>query len=109
MPIKYGDRKVAMLTVGRDTHIPNPEAETKRKALKKRHRPAKDYVLDDFDVPTRRYAYVEKSIFQFMDLARFGVLTGRSIDISERAVLRRSCRRQPGMLTFASSAALPLL
>ena len=35
------------------------------------------YVADDRDVQTRRYAYLEKSIYQFMELARSSRLSGR--------------------------------
>ena len=38
---------------------------------------AKQYVADDYDVPTRRYAYVEKSIHQFVELSATGAMAGR--------------------------------
>lgn len=38
---------------------------------------AKQYVADDCGVPTRRYAYVEKSIHQFVELSATGAMAGR--------------------------------
>ena len=37
----------------------------------------KEYVADDFGVPTRRFAYMEKSIYQFMTFASSEQMTGR--------------------------------
>jgi hypothetical protein len=49
-----------------------------RKAFKKTvGEPGKTYVADDLNIPTRRYAYVEKSIYQMMEFVRSLGLTGR--------------------------------
>jgi hypothetical protein len=40
-------------------------------------KPQKEYVEDDRDVPTRRFAYMEKSFYQFMEFLATGSMTGR--------------------------------
>jgi hypothetical protein len=40
-------------------------------------RNGKEYVADNRGVPTRRHAYVEKNVFQLMDLLATGSMTGR--------------------------------
>jgi hypothetical protein len=88
---------VAKLVVGRANFMPKPvppkataaEGEsavedeapaeaTPARGLKVRiGKPDKEYVDDDRGVETRRFAYVEKSYYQFMELVATGVMTGR--------------------------------
>ena len=72
-----GDKVVATLTRGAAMFEPVPGSEA-RPLFKKRDKPGDGhYVLDDRNVPTRRYAYVEKSNAQFLEFALSGVMTGR--------------------------------
>ncbi|HEY8919925.1 MAG TPA: hypothetical protein VIM87_25975 [Chitinophaga sp.] len=47
--------------------------------------PEKEYVEDNIGVPTRRYAYVEKSFYQFMEFLSIGSMTGRWQMLSQAA------------------------
>lgn len=48
-------------------------------------KPEKEYVEDNIGVPTRRYAYVEKSFYQFMEFLSIGSMTGRWQMLSQAA------------------------
>lgn len=78
----YKDGKVvAQITVGATTFVAagQPAGATARPTFTKlRGSTAQgEYVKDDRGVATRRYAYCEKSIYQFMELVLTGQMTGR--------------------------------
>lgn len=80
-------KAVATLAKG-EVFDETPSAATKRKTYKKRSgAPDRTYVNDDRGVKTRRYAYVEKSIYQMMQFVRAGELTGRYQRIHEEMKL----------------------
>jgi hypothetical protein len=68
---------VADLTAGRASYTDTTPADAAATVRKTFTRNGKQYVADDRDVPTRRFAFVEKSIYQFMELLGTGTMTGR--------------------------------
>ncbi len=75
------DNLVATLTVGLGAFVEKADAdapEGQRKVFTRDSGDgAKQYVADDNGIPTRRYAYVEKSIHQFVELSATGAMAGR--------------------------------
>lgn len=78
--VDKGGMAVATLTVGKDAFVETTPSGVSTKTRRTFTRPgvgAKEYVADNRNAPTRRFAYVEKSIYQFMELISTGTMTGR--------------------------------
>jgi hypothetical protein len=73
------DNVVATITRGAGVfeEVANPTGGDRKTFKKPTGETARTYVADDHDVPTRRYAYVEKSVYQMMEFVRALRLTGR--------------------------------
>lgn len=65
---------VASVVVGAAAYVPGKKTAGGRATFT---RNGKQYVADNRGAPTRRYAYVEKNVFQLMDLFATGSMTGR--------------------------------
>jgi hypothetical protein len=77
-----GGKTIATLSVGEASHIPDLESEdedpkSERVTLTKLDKPLQQYVEDDRGIATRRYAYCEKSFFQFMEFVATHAMSGR--------------------------------
>jgi hypothetical protein len=77
-----GDKVIAHLSVGEASYIPDllgegEEPKSERVTLTKLDKPLQQYVEDDRRVATRRYAYCEKSFYQFMELVATEMMSGR--------------------------------
>jgi hypothetical protein len=70
---QYGE-PVAVLLLGADAYTDSGKSPGGRATFR---RNGKEYVADDRGVPTRRYAYVEKNVFQLMDFITQASMTGR--------------------------------
>jgi hypothetical protein len=73
------DKVVATITRGAGVfeEVKNPTTGDRKAFKKPTGETDRTYVADDHGVPTRRYAYVEKSIYQMMEFVRALRLTGR--------------------------------
>ncbi len=73
--VKDGEGEVvAILLLGSDAFKEGEQTPGGRATYR---RNGKDYVADNRGTPTRRFAYVEKNVFQLMDLITQGTMTGR--------------------------------
>jgi|GEM_PF-5429997 len=94
---EHGDREVkngsnqivATLMSDEGSYLPelidDDHPEDQRIKYSRFDKPEKEYVEDNIGVPTRRYAYVEKSFYQFMEFLSIGSMTGRWQMLSQAA------------------------
>lgn len=68
------DEPVATVALGTAAYVKGPPTAFGRATFT---RNGKQYVADNRGVPTRRHAYVEKNVFQLMELLAAGSMTGR--------------------------------
>ena len=71
---RSGGEPVASVVLGTAAYRKGPPAPGGRATFR---RNAKEYVADNRGIPTRRYAYVEKNVFQVMELLAGNSMTGR--------------------------------
>jgi hypothetical protein len=86
---EHGDREIkndrneviATLMSDQGSYLPelidDDHPEDQRIKYTRFDKPEKEYVEDNIGVPTRRYAYVEKSFYQFMEFLSTGSMIGR--------------------------------
>ncbi|SEN37854.1 hypothetical protein SAMN04488505_1104 [Chitinophaga rupis] len=88
--VKNGSNQVvATLMSDQGSYLPDlvgpDHPEDLRTKYSRFDKPEKEYVEDNVGVPTRRYAYVEKSFYQFMEFLSIGSMTGRWQMLSQAA------------------------
>ena len=88
--VKNGSNQVvATLMSDQGSYLPDlvgpDHPEDLRTKYSRFDKPEKEYVEDNIGVPTRRYAYVEKSFYQFMEFLSTGSMIGRWQMLSKAA------------------------